>query len=77
MDTRIRRFRVYDARSMGVAIREFRRTAGLTQAQLADMSGIERSYLSRLENGLETEQLRRVFAIFSKLGLQVTVEQKP
>lgn len=69
------RFLVYDARSMGAALRQFRKEADLTQAQLAEMTGLERSYLSRLENGLETEQLRRLLALLSKLGLRLSVER--
>ena len=71
-----RPFRVNDARSLGTALRQYRKEAGLTQAQLADIAGIERSYLSRLENGLETEQLRRLLAILSKLGLRITIERR-
>lgn len=62
---------------MGAAIRDFRRQAGLTQGQLAHAAGIERSYLSRLENGLETEHLRRLLAVFRKLGVQMTLERRP
>ena len=50
-------FRLYTAASIGPAIRHYRKQAGLTQADLADKVGLSVSYLSRLENGHETEQL--------------------
>lgn len=67
-------FRVYTAASIGPAIRQYRKQAGLTQAQLAERSGIGRTYLSRLESGLETEQLRRVLGVLRELGVRATLQ---
>lgn len=47
-------FRLYAAASVGPAIRKYRQQAGLTQAELADMAGLNRTYLSELEQGKET-----------------------
>ena len=49
-------FRIYTPDSLGSAIRHYRLLAGLTQAELAKQSGLNRSYLSELESGKETEQ---------------------
>lgn len=76
MSTNTQRSRVYDSRTMGAAVREFRRKAGLTQTQLAEQAGIGRPYLSRLENGLETEQLRQLLAVLRTLDLQIIIEPK-
>ena len=67
-------FRVYMATSVGQAIRHYRLQEGLTQAQLADIVGITPSYLSRLEHGQATEQLRRVVAILKQLGVRMTLQ---
>jgi transcriptional regulator with XRE-family HTH domain len=67
-------FRLYTAASMGPAIRHYRTEAGLTQADLADAVGISVTYLSRLENGLETEQLRRIVAILKQLDVRMTLQ---
>jgi transcriptional regulator with XRE-family HTH domain len=67
-------FRVYTAASIGPAIRHFRLHEGLTQAELADRVGLTHSYLSRLENGQETEQLRRIVAILKQLGVRMTLQ---
>jgi HTH-type transcriptional regulator / antitoxin HipB len=69
-------FRIYTAASVGQAIRHYRIQAGLTQAELADQVGITRSYLSRLEKGQETEQLRRVIVLLRRLGVRATLRHE-
>ncbi len=68
-------FRLYSAASVGPAIRQYREAAGLTQAQLADMAGLHRSYLSELERGSETEQLRRTLRVLKLLGVRATLHK--
>jgi HTH-type transcriptional regulator / antitoxin HipB len=67
--------RIYTPASLGTAIRDYRKAARLTQAQLAEMAGIQRSYLSELEAGKETEQLKRVFRILRMLGVRMALEE--
>lgn len=69
-------FRIYTAASIGPAIRQYRKEAGLTQKELADRVGIEQSYLSRLEQGHETEQLRRIVSILKQLGVRATLKHE-
>ncbi|MGA7834503.1 MAG: helix-turn-helix transcriptional regulator [Acidimicrobiales bacterium] len=68
-------YRVYTAASIGAAIRHYRAQAGISQADLAESVGISPSYLSRLENGQETEQLRRIVAILKRLGVRMTLQK--
>jgi HTH-type transcriptional regulator/antitoxin HipB len=68
-------FRVYSAASIGPAIRHYRKEAGLTQAELAERVGLTREYLSRLEQGHESEQLRRVIAVLRDLGVRATLQK--
>ena len=68
-------FRVYTAASIGPAIRHYRKEAGLTQAELADRVGLTREYLSRLEQGHESEQVRRILAVLRELGVRATLEK--
>ncbi len=68
-------FRIYTPASLGDAIRHYRKEAGLTQAQLAEASGLQRSYLSELESGKETEQLKRVFRLLRQLGVRMTLDK--
>jgi transcriptional regulator with XRE-family HTH domain len=69
-------FRVYTPASIGAAIRHYRRRAGLTQGQLAEQSGMDRTYLSRLESGLETEQMKRTLAVLRQLGVRMTLRRE-
>ncbi len=68
-------FRIYTPDALGTAIRHYRQQAGLSQAQLAELSGLHRSYLSALEHGRETEQLRRLFRVFKQLGVRISLER--
>ena len=68
-------FRVYNAASLGTAIRYFRKSEGLSQGELAERVGISRYYLTALENGKETEHLQRILALLRELGLRITVDR--
>ena len=68
-------FRIYTPASLGDAIRHYRTEAGLTQAQLAEMAGLQRWYLSELETGKETEQLKRIFRALRQLGVRMTLDR--
>lgn len=68
-------YRIYRAASLGDAIRHYRTEAGLTQAQLAEATGLQRSYLSELERGKETEQLTRVLRLLRHLGVRMTLDK--
>ena len=74
-DTGRGRFRLYTPASLGDAIRHYRTNAGLTQSQLAEQVGLQRSYLSELESGKETEQLKRIFRILRQLGVRMTLDK--
>lgn len=67
-------FQVYTPAALGTALRHYRRQAGLSQAEVAELTGLNRTYLSALEQGKETEQLRRLFRVLSRLGVRITLE---
>ena len=68
-------YRIYSPASLGDAIRHYRKEAGLTQADLAEAVGLQRSYLSELEHGKETEQLTRINRVLKRLGVRMTLEK--
>lgn len=68
-------FRVYTPATLGTAIRHYRQQTGLSQAELADLTGLNRTYLSALEHGQETEQIRRLFRVLRQLGVRVSLER--
>jgi transcriptional regulator with XRE-family HTH domain len=70
-----RPFRVYTPASIGQAVRHYRLQAGLTQGQLAEMTGLNRTYLSDLEQGKETEQVKRILRVLHQLGVRLSLEK--
>jgi HTH-type transcriptional regulator/antitoxin HipB len=68
-------FRVYTPASLGAALKHYRRQAGLSQAELAEQTGLHRSYLSALEQGRETEHLRRLLRVLRQLGVRMSLER--
>lgn len=47
----------------------------MTQAELAERAGLNRSYLSELESGKETEQLKRILRVLRQLGVRMTLDK--
>ena len=72
---RSRTFRIYTPGSLGAAIRHFRQEAGLTQAELAERVGLNRTYLANLERGGETEQVKRILRVLRQLGVRMTLDE--
>jgi transcriptional regulator with XRE-family HTH domain len=68
------RFEVRRATDLGLAIADARRAAGLTQAQLAELTGVERTYLAKLEAGMKTLLLERTFRLLRRLGATLVIE---
>jgi transcriptional regulator with XRE-family HTH domain len=64
---------VRSAGDLGAAVAEARRLRGLTQEQLASQSGIERTYLARLEAGASVLLLNRSLQLLRRLGAEVIV----
>jgi transcriptional regulator with XRE-family HTH domain len=62
---------------LGLAVSESRRIAGLTQAQLSDAAGVDRTYLAKLEAGLTTVLLDRSIRLLRRLGARLVVEFPP
>ena len=69
------RFEVRRPEDLGTAIAEFRVLRGLTQAELAEAAGLNRTYLSNLEGGEMPEYVRRYFVLLDQLGLELTVTE--
>ncbi|MDE3103320.1 MAG: helix-turn-helix domain-containing protein [Chloroflexota bacterium] len=68
-------YRVYTPSAIGAAVRHYRQQAGISQAELARRTGLNRTYLSALERGKETAQLRRLFRVLKELGVRIELER--
>ncbi|MHB8296058.1 MAG: helix-turn-helix transcriptional regulator [Acidimicrobiales bacterium] len=64
---------VIGPQSFGLAVREMRARSGLTQAELAEASGMHRSHLSSIERGAYTQALLRLIEAYRVLGAEVVV----
>jgi len=68
-------FQIETPASIGDAIRRYRAQAGLTQEQLSRRTGIRRVYLSEMESGKDTEQIKRLLTVLHELGVSVSFEK--
>jgi transcriptional regulator with XRE-family HTH domain len=64
--------RVHEAEGLGAAIAQLRRSQGLTQGELSEWLGVDRSTVVRLEAG-DARQLRRLMDALSVLGADLVV----
>ena len=62
---------------LGKTIREARREAGLTQAQVAAAAGVGLRFLIELEAGKPTAQLGKTLAVLSILGCRLRIDAPP
>lgn len=62
-----------DTFCLAECLKEQRRSAGLTQEQLAARIGTKKSYISKIENGHTDVQLSTLFRIFNGLGKRVSL----
>jgi DNA-binding XRE family transcriptional regulator len=58
---------------VGHALRLLRKRRGWSQAELSDRVGINRTYLSQLENGELSEQLKRLLDILNELQAEIII----
>lgn len=57
----------------GTAVAEFRTLQGISQADLARLVGVNRTYLSNLERGDVPAYVERLVALASALDLTITI----
>ncbi len=56
---------------LGNIIRRARKSQGLTQSELAGLSGVGITFLSNIENGKETAEIGKVLIVANTLGLDL------
>ena len=60
------------ASDVGDLMRRRRRQLGLTQQELAHVSGSSRRFISELEDGKETAQIGKVLDLLTGLGITIS-----
>jgi len=69
----VTRWTIHSGADFGLAIADMRRRQGLTQAQLAEQSGLTRDYLAHLETGRTSRSLDHIMRTLRRSGATVTV----
>ena len=59
---------------IGYKIRTLRKSADLSQTELAKKAGIDQSDLSKIEKGLANPSIKQITKVLSVLGAKITVE---
>lgn len=70
----VRRVEIRRPQDVGLALSEARHVAGLTQVQLSEDCGVERTYLAKLESGVSTLLLSRLLRLLRRLGARLLIE---
>jgi HTH-type transcriptional regulator/antitoxin HipB len=66
-----------NTRELGEYVRDQRRSAGLSQHDLADRATVSRRWLAALEGGKATAEVGLVFKVIFALGLYVDIRPLP
>lgn len=69
-----KRIAVRTGGDLGRAIAEVRRDRGLSQAELAEYSGLSAAYLSKIESGRTSSVLEHALRVLRRLGVKLTIE---
>lgn len=57
--------------AFGRRVREVRKGKGISQERLAEMAGIDRSYMGNIERGEKNVTLKKVYEICDALGVDI------
>lgn len=67
---------VRNARDIGSLISTERKRQGLTQAELAGLSGVGVTFLSQLENGKGTAEVDKALMVVATLGIDLIAKKR-
>lgn len=67
---------IKDSVALGARIRSRRNELGLTQGELADVSGVTLRFVSELERGKATAQYAGIQRVLAALGLELYLEPR-
>ena len=65
--------RIPSCYALGIAVRQGRQDAALTQSELAARAGVSRPWLSQLENGKRSVEVGKVLAVIAALDLYIDI----
>lgn len=63
-------------RQLGNIIQRARKQQGLTQTDLANLTGLRQEMISKIETGHEGTKLSSIYALFAALDLELVVDTR-
>lgn len=64
-------------KKLGLLVRRTRKEQGLTQAQLAAMTGVGIRFIRELEHGKTSCHIEKALAVIAMLGLEIQLDGHP
>jgi Predicted transcriptional regulator with C-terminal CBS domains len=64
------------ARQLGNIIQRTRKQKGLTQTDLANVTGLRQELISRIETGHEGAKLSAIYSLFAALDLELVIDSR-
>lgn len=68
------RLTIRSGEEIGQAIGEIRRSRGMSASELADLTGLSRSYIEKIEAGRTTSLIDHELRILRRLGARLTID---
>ena len=68
--------RIFTPLDIGLLVKAKRIELGMTQSQLADMSGNGTRFISELENGKQTMQIGKIIDVLHFLGFDISISMR-
>jgi len=59
--------------AFGKRVREVRKSKGISQEKLAEMAGIDRSYMGNIERGEKNITLKKIYEICDALQIDIKI----
>lgn len=59
--------------AFGKRVREMRKAKGISQEKLAEMAGIDRSYMGNIERGEKNITLKKIYEICDALQIDIRI----
>lgn len=67
---------IKDTKKLGMAIRDHRKSMGLSQLNAAGLCGVGERFLCELERGKPTAELGKTLQVVHRLGLRMMLESQ-
>lgn len=64
---------IFNTKDLGLLIKKARKQQGLTQADVAGISGLGSRFIGEVENGKNTAHIGKVMQLLSNVGLALSV----